>query len=70
MKQDHKVKRERTSALNFASVQISNVKHSKVLRMIYHHKMNIMEQASTNIFDVHLKHFHLMKHFGQSLGLP
>ena len=39
---------ERTSALNFASVQISNVKHSTVMSVIYHDKMNTIEQASTN----------------------
>ena len=40
---------KRTSALNFASVQISNVKHtSAVLSVNYHDKINTMEQASTN----------------------
>ena len=38
-----------TSALNLsASVQISNVKHSIVLSIIYHDQMDIMEQESTN----------------------
>ena len=47
MKQDHKVMLKRTSALNFASVQISNVKHNTELSVIYHDHMDIMEQAST-----------------------
>ena len=46
--QDHKVMWDRTSALNFASVQISNVKHSTVMSVIYIDKMNTFEQASTN----------------------
>ena len=40
---------KRTSALNFASVQISNVKLRTVLSVIYHNKMNTMEQAETNL---------------------
>ena len=35
---------KRTSALNFASVQISNVKHSTVLSVIYHDKMSTIER--------------------------
>ena len=33
---------------NFACVQISNVKHSTVLSVIYHNQMGIMEKSSTN----------------------
>ena len=56
---------KRTSALIFASVQISNVKHSTVLSMIYHDKMNTMEQAST-IFLMSI--FIWWNRVGQSLG--
>ena len=38
---------KRISALNFASVQIPNFKHSTGLSVIYHDQMDIREQAST-----------------------
>ena len=52
MKQDHKVMKEKgicPNLLNFASVQISNVKLSTVLSVIYRDKMNTIEQASANV---------------------
>ena len=73
LKQDHKFMRERrTSALNFPSVQISNVKHSTVLSMIYHDKFEneYYWAGMKKYFD---QPFHLMKHFCQSwpvLGWP
>ena len=57
-----KLRGKRTSALKFACVQISDIKHSTVLSVIYRVQMNNMEQASTIFFD---EHFHLMKYFGQ-----
>ena len=42
---------KRTSALSFASVQISNFKHSTRLSVIYHDQMDIREQVSTNFFE-------------------
>ena len=38
---------KRTSALIFACVQISNVKHITVLSVIYHDQIDIMEKSST-----------------------
>ena len=83
MKQDQKVMMERTSALNFASVQISIFEHSTGLSVIYHDQIEIRAQndqieigaqASTNFLE---KNFHLMTHFvqswasaGQSFGWP
>ena len=59
---------KRTSALNFASVQISNVKHNTELSVIYHDHMDIMEQAMPGIDNFFDEHFHLlvMKLFGRS----
>ena len=58
---------KRTSALNFASVQISNVKYSTVMSEIYHDKMNTIEQASTNVL-MRIMNFHSMKgHHSKSL---
>ena len=61
---------ERTSALNFASVQISVFEHSTGLSVIYHDQIEIREQASKNVLE---KNFHLMTHLtraGQSFGWP
>ena len=58
--------REKDICLNFSSVQISNVQHSTVLSVIYHDKMNIMEQALSNFHEP--EHFHLMKYFGPIFG--
>ena len=57
-KQEHKVMRERRSALNFASVQISNFKHSHDQWILWKRQC----QASTNI----LMKIWFMQHFGQS----
>ena len=65
LKLDHKVMIEKKSALTFASMHISYVKHSEGVSTIYHDQMDIMEQATTNILN-----FHLTKHFGQSVGWP
>ena len=74
MKQDHypiiKLCGKWTSALKFASVQISNIKHSTVMSVIYHDKMNTIEQASLNFLMRIFIQWNILARVGQSLGWP
>ena len=59
--------REKKSAPNFASVQLSNFKHSTGLSVFYNHQM---EQVSKNILMRNLIEGNILFRAGQSLGWP
>ena len=71
MKQDHKVIREE-DICSFCKCADLNVKHSTVMSVIYHDKMNTIEQASTIFL---MRNFiqlewNILVRVGQLLGWP
>ena len=61
---------KRTSALNFASVQILNFKHSTGSSVIYHDQIDIREQASTKVLIKFFILWNFLFRAGQSLRWP
>ena len=59
---------KRTSALNFASVQISNFKHSTGLNVIYHDQMDISKHAWTNFLKIFFFVWNILSKVGQSMA--